>query len=219
MPFILKSKATRVLRYLNKYGFSNIKLTIYIMNENSSLNQLVELEQYFIDSLNPNLNVDLVANGSGYHTPMSQEMRDKLRKMRGTPIYVYDAKDFTLLYIFESKQQVYNLINIHHVTLSDCLNLGNIYLDTLFFSLDIIEESPETNLLELDQIKRLVLDKREIYKVKHPAAKSILGEFKDDAKKNIEFDSLTSLAKHLKGDRQVIRKYLTGEKSGYYRGK
>jgi hypothetical protein len=49
--------------------------------------------------------------------------------------------------------------------------------------------------------------------------KAILGEFKDDPKKNIEFHSLTSLAKHLKGDRQVIRGYLTGEKSGYYRGK
>jgi hypothetical protein len=71
----------------------------------------------------------------------------------------------------------------------------------------------------MDQIKSLVLDKRGIYTVKHPAAKSILGEFKDDHKKNIEFDSLNSLAKHLKGDRQVIRKYLTGEKSGYYRGK
>ena len=219
MPSILNSKARRVLRYLNKYGFSNIKLTIYIMNENSSLNQVVELEQHFMDSLKPNLNVDLVASGSGHHEPMSQEMRDKLRKMRGTPIYMYNAKDFTLLYVFESKQQVYNLINIHHVTLSDCLNLGNIYLDTFFFSLDIIEESPETNLLDLDQIKSLVLDKREIYNVKHPAAKSILGEFKDDDKKNIEFDSLNSLAKHLKGDRQVIRKYLTGEKSGYYRGK
>jgi len=219
MPSILNSKARRVLRYLNKYGFSNIKLTIYIMNENSSLNQVVELEQHFIDSLKPNLNVDLVASGSGHHEPMSQEMRNKLRKMRGTPIYMYSAKDFTLLYIFESKQQVYNLINMHHVTLSDCLNLGNIYLDTFFFSLDIIEESPETSILDKDQIKSLVLDKRGIYTVKHPAAKSILGEFKDDHKKNIEFDSLNSLAKHLKGDRQVIRKYLTGEKSGYYRGK
>jgi hypothetical protein len=219
MPSILNSKARKVLRYLNKYGFSSIKLTIYIMNENSSLNQVVELEQHFIDSLKPNLNVDLVASGSGYHEPMCQEMRDKLRKMRGTPIYVYSVNDFTLLYVFESKQQVYSIINIHHVTLSDCLNLGNIYLDTFFFSLDIIEESPETNLLDLDKIKSLVLDKREIYNVKHPAAKSILGEFKDDAKKNIEFDSLNSLAKHLKGDRQVIRKYLTAEKSGYYRGK
>jgi hypothetical protein len=219
MPSILNSKARRVLRYLNKYGFSNIKLTIYIMNENSSLDQVVELEQHFIDSLKPNLNVDLVARGSGHHEPMSQEMRNKLRKMRGYPIYMYSAKDFTLLYIFESKQQVYNFINMHHVTLSDCLNLGTIYLDTFFFSLDIIEESPETNLLDLDQIKSLVLDKREIYTVKHPAAKSILAEFKDDASKNIEFDSLNSLAKHLKGDRQVIRKYVKGEKSGYYRGK
>ena len=152
-------------------------------------------------------------------TFMSQEMREKLRILRGTPVYMYSTKDFTLLYIFGSKQQVYSLINMHHVTLNNCLNSGEIYLDNFFFSLDLIDESPKTSLLGLDQLKSLVLDKREIYTVKHPAAKSILGEFKDDAKKNIEFDSLTSLAKHLKGDRQVIRKYLTGEKSGYYRGK
>ena len=35
----------------------------------------------------------------------------------------------------------------------------------------------------------------------------------------MEFSSLTSLANHLKGDRQVIREYLKGIKSGYYRGK
>lgn len=63
MPSILKTKARRVLRYLNKHGFSNIKLTIYIMKDNSSLEQVVELEQHFIDSLKPNLNVDLVASG------------------------------------------------------------------------------------------------------------------------------------------------------------
>jgi hypothetical protein len=218
MPSILKTKARRVLRYLNKYGFSNIKLTIYIMSENSSLEEVVGLEQHFIDTLKPNLNVDLVASSSGYHEPMSQEMREKLRKARGTPVYMYNSNDFTLLYVFDSKQQIYNLINLHHVTLSDCLTSGRIYLDTFFFSLDLIEESPKTDLLDLDKMKRLILDKKEIYDVKHPAAKSILGEFKDDAKKNIEFNSLNALAKHLKGDRQVIRSYLTGEKSGYYRG-
>lgn len=61
MPSILNTKARRVLRYLNKHGFSNIKLTIYIMKDKSSLEQVVKLEQYFIDSLKPNLNVDLVA--------------------------------------------------------------------------------------------------------------------------------------------------------------
>ena len=32
MPSILKTKARKVLRYLNKHGFSNLKLTIYIMD-------------------------------------------------------------------------------------------------------------------------------------------------------------------------------------------
>lgn len=34
-----------------------------------SLEQVVAVEQYFIDNLKPNLNVDLVASSSGYHTP------------------------------------------------------------------------------------------------------------------------------------------------------
>jgi hypothetical protein len=64
MPSILKTKQRRVLRYLNKYGFTNLKLIIYIMDNSASLEQVVELEQHFIDSLNPNLNVDLVASSS-----------------------------------------------------------------------------------------------------------------------------------------------------------
>lgn len=53
MPSILKTKERRVLRYLNKYGFTNIILTIYIMDNSVSLEEVVELEQHFIDSLNP----------------------------------------------------------------------------------------------------------------------------------------------------------------------
>jgi GIY-YIG catalytic domain/Cytochrome C and Quinol oxidase polypeptide I/NUMOD1 domain len=219
MPSILKTKARRVLRYLNKHGFNDMKLTIYIMDENSNLEQVVELEQHFIDNIKPNLNVDLLAGSSGYHEPMAQEIREKLSKQRGIPVYIYKADDFTLLYVFESKQYMFDSINIHHNTLNDCLNLGTLYLDTLFFSLDLIEESTKTNILTLDEIKTLVKDKRDVYNVKHPAAKAILAEFKDDSRKNLVFSSLNSLAKHLKGDRQVIRDYLTGKKSGYYRGK
>lgn len=219
MPSILNTKARRVLRYLNKYGFSKMKLTIYIMDVKSSLEEIVELEQHFINSLKPNLNVDLIASSSGYHEPMSQEIREKLRNQRGVPIYVYKANDFTLLHVFESKQYTYDSISIHHKTLNDCINLGTIYLDTFFLSLDLIEESTKTNLLSLDEIKTLVNEKRDVYQVKHPAAKAILAEFKDDPNKNLIFHSLNSLAKHLKGDRQVIREYLKGKKSGYYRGK
>jgi hypothetical protein len=71
----------------------------------------------------------------------------------------------------------------------------------------------------LDKIFNLVVGKRELYNVKHPAAKAILAEFKNDSSKNLIFHSLNSLANRLKGDRQVIREYLKGNKSGYYRGK
>lgn len=230
-PSILKAKSRRVLRYFNKYGFKNASLTIYIMNENSTLDEIVKLEQYFIDTLfgfatasSPNLNVDLVASSSGYHEPMSQEIRDRLREQRGTSIFVYDSEDFTLLHIFKSKQHIYDTINIHHKTLSNCLNLGEIYLDTFFLSLDFIEESTEVEaprLLSLEEIKKLVSNKRDIYgeAVKHPASKGIFAEFKDDPSKNLIFPSLNSLAVYLKGDRSVIRDYLKGTKSGYYRGK
>lgn len=218
MPSILNTRARRVLRYLNKYGFNNIKLTIYIMYIDSTLDQVIALEQHFIDTLKPNLNVDLIASNSGYHEPMSQEIRDKLRKERGTPVYVYDSLTLNLLHVFGSKQQMYTSIGIHHKTLNDCLDLGTLYLDNFFFSLDLLE-TVSSNQLTLDQLRSDVVSKRNLYKVRHPAAKGILAEFKDDSRKNLEFDSLNSLSKHLKGDRQVIKDYLKGNKSGYYRGK
>lgn len=219
MPSILKTKAGRVLHPFNKHGFNDMRLTIYIVDENSNLQQVVELEQYLIDSVNPNLNVDLIASSSGYQEPLAQEIREKFRKEIGKPVYVYKADDFTLLYKFVSKQHMFDSISIHHKTLNDCLSLGTTYLDTLFFSLDLIVESTKTNLHTLDDIIRLVNYKRDVYNVKHPAAKAILAEFKDDTRKNLKFSSLNSLAKHLKGDRQVIKEYITGKKSGYYRGK
>lgn len=114
---------------------------------------------------------------------------------------------------------MYDTIKIHHKTLSNCLSSGDLFLDSFFFSMEIIQESDNTNLLSVDEIIELVSDKRKLYNVKHPSTKSILAKFKGDSSKDLEFSSLNSLANYLKGDRQVIREYLKGEKPGYYRGK
>lgn len=66
----------------------------------SSISTILALEQFMIENLHPDLNVDPIAGGmNGYHTPMSEEMRTQLRKERGTPFYVYDTKLNGLLYI------------------------------------------------------------------------------------------------------------------------
>ncbi len=45
---------------------------------------------------------------------------------------------------------MYNSINIHPKTLSGGLNSGNMYLNFFFLSLDVIEETDNTNLLTPD---------------------------------------------------------------------
>jgi len=110
---------------------------------------------------------------------------------------------------------MYSSINIHNKTLNDCLATGTLYLNYFFLSLEPLE-STSTNLVTLDEIKEFVTRRRDLYKIVQPASKAIIAQFRDV---NLEFDSLNSLAKYLKGDRQVIRDYLKGKKSGYYRGK
>lgn len=110
---------------------------------------------------------------------------------------------------------MYDSINIHHNTLSNCLSTGATYLNNFFFSLEIIEESENTNLLTIEKIKRLVIDTRDIYEVKHPSARKILAQFKGYASKNLEFTSLNNLADYLKGDRAIIIKYLKDDMQGY----
>ena len=82
MPSILKKGDRRVLRYFHKYGFTNVTLTLLIIDTNSTSEMAVQLEQYCMDTLLPDLNVDPVASSSGYHEPMSQYWRDYLRKLR-----------------------------------------------------------------------------------------------------------------------------------------
>jgi hypothetical protein len=49
MPSILANADQRVLRYFRKYGFENVKLTLYIIYSKSTFKEILELEQYYIN--------------------------------------------------------------------------------------------------------------------------------------------------------------------------
>lgn len=109
------------------------------MDIDSNLDQILALEPEFIDTLKPNLNLDLIAGSSDYHEPMSQEIKNKLRKDRGISIFMYSSETPNLLYILSSKQEMYSSINIQHKSLNDCLDLCSLYLEDFFLSLDPLE--------------------------------------------------------------------------------
>uniref|UniRef100_UPI00315D7969 GIY endonuclease n=1 Tax=Alternaria tenuissima TaxID=119927 RepID=UPI00315D7969 len=218
MPSILAKADRRVLRYFNKYGFSNVKLTLFILDSNSTWEQVLELEQYYIDNLSPNLNVELVAGGyNGYHKPMSQEARYILRKLRGIPIYIYDSNTKSLIFISDSKEWLYSNIGIHHVSLNNCLIDAHLFLNRFLFTLDLISEFPYESILIPEELVSLIETVRSQYKPNQPKSKNVLAENIVKPELSRTFSSLGKLSRHLKGDKGTIRNYLVGRSKGLYR--
>lgn len=219
MPSILANGDRRVLRYFRKYGFKNVKLILYILCSESSREQVVEAEQYFIDKYKSRyslLNVDLVAGGSlGYHGVMSEEMRNKLRKLRGIAFFVYDTKTHSLIYKFNSKQHAYDNIHINHTTLNNCLDSGMLYLNRFLFSIEPINEFPFKTFISIDSLKKLIQEIQLKNKSIQKNSKKIYAENIKQPELSRIYNSINSFAKAIKGDRSTIRLYLnSAEKEG-----
>ena len=211
MPSILSKADRYVLRYFKKHGFKDIQLNILIITDetNKTLDNLLKLEQYYINKLPSNLNIDKTAAiGSGYHLPMSEIARDKLSKIRGKPVFLYDIKEKSLIYIFNSKESTYKYTNIHHVTLNKLILNGELFLKRFLFSYDIINEWPYEALILKEEVKSLVNNERTLITPYQPNSISFIALNVKNPKVKQEFSSIGEFARYIKGDRSTIRKYL-----------
>lgn len=221
MPSILAKADRYVLRYFKKYGFKEVNLILYIMKDSSNIKKILILEEYFIKKYSKNklLNIEIVPK-SGYknkNLPMSEEARNKLRKIKDQAFYVYDNLSKSLIFIFDSKQYAYDNINIDHRTLEDCLYNGNLYLDRFLFTLEPLLEFNFESLVNIEELKILIIEQRYKFKIKQPNSKIIYVENKCNPSLNKQFNSISEFAKNVKGDRSTIRDYVNGKKTGLYR--
>jgi hypothetical protein len=150
----------RVLRYFHKYGFKDVSLTLYIMENDATSEMAVDLEQYFINTFSSYLNIDLVASSTGYHEPMSMEWRQYLRKLRGTPVYVYYNSILNLIHMFDSKTYLYKMLNMDHRTLDKYLANGKPFLNRFIFSLTAITNCSVNALLTVIDLQLLFSQER-----------------------------------------------------------
>jgi hypothetical protein len=220
MPSILAKGDRRVLRYFHKYGFKDVSLTLYIMEEDTTSQMAVELEQYFINTLAPNLNVDLVASSIGYLEPMSMEWKQFLRELRGTPIYVYDNATTNLIHMFDSKTYLYKMLNMDHRTLDKYLASGKPFLNRFIFSLTAITNFSVDALLTINDLQLLFSQERANKNSSiNDRSNSILAENIKNSKLSVKFSSLNACASALKADRATLRLYLQGKSNKiYFRG-
>jgi len=219
MPSILNKADRYVLRYFKKYGFKNVNLILHICKDIVTIREILQLEENFIAEYSSNklLNIETVPR-SGYHLPMSEEAREKLRKIRGQAFYVYDNLSKSLIFIFDSKQYAYNQIKLDHRTLDSCLDNGYLYLDRFLFTLEPLLEFSFESLISIEELKSLITEQRYKFKVKQPASKMISVENISNPLLNKHFDSISEFAKSVKGDKSTIRDYVNGKKIGLYRG-
>lgn len=223
MPFlqqvedtIVASGGRRVYRYLNKYGYNNLQLTLHILPVGSTTVQITELEQYYINTLSPDLNVDPVAGGlDGFHEPMSQEIRDRLRDERGLIVYVYDTLLGGLIHTFLSKTVLYSSLSIHHTTLNKYLESGEKYLDRFVFSYTVLQQYAKDMVLSVLDLDKLLKEVKEQYKVVQPARRPILAENVLHPELSGQYDGINEFAKAIKGDRSTIRSHI--DKGTLYR--
>ena len=209
IPSILQSGNRRVLRYFRMHGFNNVTLTLHILHENSSITSL-ELEQYFIDALKPNLNVDISANSTGFHEPMSEYWRNYFRKVRGTGVYVYDLHKGKLVFISDSIQYLTDHVGIHRVTLPRYTSDLELFLGRFKFVQDYLPDLDNTNPLSLQDFKVLLENTRVLFdksKVQ-PKSKQIIAENIKNPSLTKVYSSINSFAKSVGGDRGTIRQYL-----------
>ena len=218
MPSILSKADRRVLRYFNKYGFKDVRLSLYILDDSAPIEDVFNLEKYNIDSFPKDslLNIETIPR-SGFHLPMSEEARIKLRKLRGQVFYVYDTSTKTLIFIFDSKQFAYDNINIDHRTLNDCLYEGSLYLNRFMFTLEPISEFVYEAIISLDKLKNLIKEQRYTQKSIQSTSKRLYVENNTNRSLNREFDSISQFDNYVKGDRGTIRLYINQTK--LYRGK
>lgn len=217
MPSILGKADRRVLRYFNKYGFVSVTLTLHILTSSSSISSL-ELEQHFIDTMKPNLNVDLIAASTGYHEPISAYWRDYFRKSRGIGIYIYDMINGKLVFVSDSIQYVSDFLGIHRSTILRYSQNSELYLTRFGIMRDYITELDNTEPLTLLEFKALLSKVRSEHdKAKvQPKSKSLLAENISNPTLTRVYPSILSFAKAVKGDVGTIRKYIKSE-NGLYR--
>lgn len=190
------------------------------MSPTSTIQDILELEQYFLDiyfNNTLNLNSDNTASGSGKNYPMSEEAKERLRKERGIAVFMYDMFSATFLISFDSKTFTQLQLNMDHRTLNNCLNNGILFLDRFLFSSEAIIEMHSASELPLstDKVKLLINSLRIKHKVvNQPASKSFTAF---NIKEPISplcgtYNSINEFAKAVKGERSTIRGYLNGDK-------
>lgn len=215
MPSVIAKADRRVLRYFRKYGFEGVTLTLLIMEPGSTGEMAVQLEQYCMNLLSPDLNVDLVASSSGYHEPLSEYWRNYYRLVRGTKVFIYDTENSQLIFKCNSIQYLIDYAHIHRATIQYYASTGELFLGRFIIAFEPLSEMVNESIIEIDIFSKLINTLRlENSILSQPDRKPIFAENVLYPQLSKEYFSIGEFSRIVKGDRGTIRQYVNGQRTG-----
>lgn len=212
-PSIVKQGTRYILRALFKHGMLNFSLTIHILPVGSTLSTVLQLEQFYINLLNPTYNI-LPMAGSSIGNPFSEENKQKFREERGERVYVYNADCTVLLYVFLSKTYMAAVLNIDGGTIRSFLDSGAVYLGSFVFKLAPLDPANASGQMTLDDFIALFVplfteaDTARRKNLKHPAAVTVMATHIHDPSLSFSLPSLRKMAEHFGVDKSTIQSRL-----------
>lgn len=217
MPSVLAKAYRRVLLYFRKYGFEGVTLTLLVMESGSTIEMAVQLEQYFMDLLSPDLNVDVVASSSGYHEPMSENWRKYFRLVRGTKVFIYDTVSSQLIFKCNSIQYLIDHAHLHRATIQYYASTGELFLGRFIIAFEPLSEMVNESIVEIGTFSKLLNTLRvENSVLSQPDRKPIFAENVFHPELSKEYSSNGEFSRVVKGDRGTIRQYVNGQRTGQH---
>ena len=220
---IINSKNSRVYQYFRDNGYENLLLTLFILPVGRSKTSVTEQEQFVMDTLKPDLNVNPIAGGTtGYHMPLSEAIRDRFRIDQGKSFYILDSQSMTVLYHYHSMNHASNQLEMPYSTIKRLITKGALsqYLGRFIFSRTILPGYTITENLSLTELKDLLSLIRKETNYISRTNNGILAVNVLHPHLTATYPSIIEFARSIKGDRGIIREYVNGKKAlnALYRG-
>jgi hypothetical protein len=157
---LLKFKGVSLIRSaLNKYGLAYFSLLVIIIPE-ATKEKVLALEQYLIDSYNPEYNILQVA-GSVAGRQYSEEYKNNMRKLLGTAVFVY-SEEGVLLQTFDSQKQAANSLSASEGTIKLYLDQDSLFRGYFRLTSELVELSNLTPTLSEEEFSALALAKKKL---------------------------------------------------------
>jgi hypothetical protein len=205
-PSVTAKSDRHVLHHFKKHGLDKLTLTLLILESGSSTEMVRVLEQYFIDTLLPNLNEELTVTRPGIPSKLSRK------------VYVYDNKTLRLVLISDSMLDLSNKLGLSRVTVRNCAALKILYLNRFVFSLEPISFGYTIDLMSVEALVDLIEKERTISRSfrsrgvqtseAQPSSIAVFVENVNTPSLSQEYPSATKAAVALKCSPNTVLKYL-----------